>query len=82
MSKKETIFVHLPAYRDPELVPTIKSAFLIVLNLCAIIKVVRPILALSNASCTIFSLSLSNALVASSNNNILGFLINALAIYL
>ena len=26
MSKKETIFVHLPAYRDPELVPTIKSA--------------------------------------------------------
>jgi len=26
MNKKETIFVHLPAYRDPELVPTIKSA--------------------------------------------------------
>lgn len=26
MSKKETIFIHLPAYRDPELVPTIKSA--------------------------------------------------------
>ena len=26
MSKKETIFIHLPAYRDPELVPTIKDA--------------------------------------------------------
>ena len=26
MNKKETIFVHLPAYRDPELVPTIKDA--------------------------------------------------------
>jgi hypothetical protein len=26
MSKKETILVHLPAYRDPELIPTIKSA--------------------------------------------------------
>ena len=26
MAKKETILVHLPAYRDPELVPTIKSA--------------------------------------------------------
>jgi hypothetical protein len=26
MSKKSTIFVHLPAYRDPELVPTIKNA--------------------------------------------------------
>ena len=41
---------------------------------------VRPILALSNASCTIFSLSLSNALVASSNNNIFGFLNKARAI--
>jgi hypothetical protein len=26
MNKKETILVHLPAYRDPELVPTIKDA--------------------------------------------------------
>lgn len=26
MNKKETIFVHLPAYRDPELIPTIKDA--------------------------------------------------------
>ncbi len=26
MSKKETILVHLPSYRDPELIPTIKSA--------------------------------------------------------
>jgi len=26
MNKKETILVHLPAYRDPELIPTIKSA--------------------------------------------------------
>jgi glycosyltransferase involved in cell wall biosynthesis len=26
MSKKETIMLHLPGYRDPELVPTIKSA--------------------------------------------------------
>jgi hypothetical protein len=26
MNKKETIFVHLPAYRDPEIVPTIKDA--------------------------------------------------------
>ena len=26
MNKKETIFVHLPSYRDPELVPTIKDA--------------------------------------------------------
>ena len=41
--------------------------------------VVRPNLALSNAACTIASLSLSKADVASSNNNIFGFLINALA---
>jgi len=26
MSKKETILLHLPAYRDPELIPTIKDA--------------------------------------------------------
>ena len=26
MNKKETIFLHLPSYRDPEIVPTIKSA--------------------------------------------------------
>ena len=26
MNKKDTIFVHLPAYRDPELIPTIKDA--------------------------------------------------------
>jgi hypothetical protein len=26
MSKKDTILVHLPAYREPELIPTIKSA--------------------------------------------------------
>ena len=26
MSKKETIMLHLPGYRDPELVPTIKDA--------------------------------------------------------
>ena len=26
MNKKETILVHLPAYRDPELVPSIKDA--------------------------------------------------------
>lgn len=26
MNKKETIFVHLPSYRDPELIPTIKDA--------------------------------------------------------
>ena len=26
MNKKETIFIHLPAYKDPELVPTIKDA--------------------------------------------------------
>ena len=26
MNKKETIFLHLPAYRDPELIPTIKDA--------------------------------------------------------
>lgn len=26
MSKKETILVHLPSYRDPELIPTIKDA--------------------------------------------------------
>ena len=26
MSKKSTIFLHLPAYREPELIPTIKDA--------------------------------------------------------
>jgi hypothetical protein len=26
MNNKETILIHLPAYRDPELVPTIKDA--------------------------------------------------------
>lgn len=40
---------------------------------------VLPVLALSKACCTIDSDSLSKALVASSNNNIFGFLINALA---
>ena len=57
----------------------ITSAFNIVDNLWATIIVVRPNLALSNAACTIASLSLSKADVASSNNNIFGFLINALA---
>ena len=57
----------------------IVSQFLIVDNLCAIIIHVLPCCALSNASWTIFSDSVSNADVASSNNNIFGFLINALA---
>ncbi|MFM7851939.1 MAG: GlcNAc-transferase family protein, partial [Flammeovirgaceae bacterium] len=26
MNKKETILLHLPAYRDPELIPTIRDA--------------------------------------------------------
>ena len=39
---------------------------------CAITIVVRPSLALSRASCTIFSLSVSRAEVASSSSKILG----------
>jgi hypothetical protein len=58
----------------------IKSAFFIVLNLCATMIVVLPKRALSKAACTIDSLSLSRALVASSNNSIFGFLTKALAI--
>ena len=42
--------------------------------------VVLPSLALSKASCTIFSLSVSRAEVASSSNKILGSLTRALAI--
>ncbi len=42
------------------------------LNLCAITIVVRPRITKSRASCTIFSLSLSKALVASSRSRILG----------
>ena len=57
----------------------IKSAFFIVLNLCATMIVVLPKRALSKAACTIDSLSLSSALVASSNNSIFGFLTKALA---
>lgn len=41
---------------------------------------VRPVRALSIAACTILSLCVSNADVASSNNKIRGFLINARAI--
>ena len=41
--------------------------------------VVLPKRALSKAACTIDSLSLSSALVASSNNSIFGFLTKALA---
>ena len=64
----------------PWCITTILSAFLIVLNLCAIIKVLLPLLASFNALWTKFSLWASNALVASSKIKILGFLIKALAI--
>lgn len=48
-------------------------------NLCAMMTVVLPFIALSNASCTIDSLSLSKADVASSSKRIFGSLIRALA---
>ena len=51
-----------------------------VLKRCAMTRVVRPSFALSKASCTIRSLSLSSALVASSSKSILGFLSKARAI--
>lgn len=55
-------------------------AFLIVESLWATIIVVLPFITLSNAFCTIPSLCESSADVASSNNNIFGFLTSALAI--
>lgn len=56
------------------------SAFYIVLNLCAITIVVIPYDTSSNVSYINFSFVLSNALVASSNNNTFGFFKIALAI--
>uniref|UniRef100_I1NY28 Uncharacterized protein n=1 Tax=Oryza glaberrima TaxID=4538 RepID=I1NY28_ORYGL len=59
---------------------TIMSALRIVDRRCAITIVVRPIDAMSRASCTMRSDSVSNALVASSRSRILGDLRIALAI--
>lgn len=56
------------------------SALRIVDSLWAIIMVVRPYIAFSNASWTTPSLYASNAEVASSKSKILGFRTNALAI--
>ncbi len=64
----------------PSLSPTIRSAFLMVERRWAMIRVVRPTLARSSASCTAFSLWLSRADVASSSKRILGFLTRARAI--
>lgn len=56
------------------------SEFIIVLALWAIVKVVLSWDILSRVACINLSFFLSNAEVASSNNNILGFLNKALAI--
>ncbi len=57
-----------------------RSALCMVLRRWAIIRTVRPVVALSNASWTTRSDSASNALVASSRIKMLGFLIRARAI--
>ncbi len=49
-------------------------AHLMVESLCATTMVVRPVLALSRAACTTFSLPVSRADVASSSSRIFGFL--------
>ena len=59
---------------------SILSAFCIVVNLWAIVRVVLPFASLSNDFDTKYSLSLSNADVASSSINIFGFFKNTLAI--
>lgn len=51
-----------------------------VLNRWAMMSTVRPLVALSSASCTTRSDSASKALVASSRTKIVGFLIKARAI--
>ncbi len=51
-----------------------KLAHLMVESLCATTMVVRPVLALSRAACTTFSLPVSRADVASSSSRIFGFL--------
>lgn len=56
------------------------SEFYNVLKRWVIVKVVIFLLILSTVSYINFSFVLSSALVASSNNNIFGFIINALAI--
>lgn len=50
-----------------------RPAFRIVESRCAMTKVVRPFASFSIDSCTIFSLSLSSAEVASSKIRIAGF---------
>lgn len=61
----------------PLLITQIKSALWMVLNRWAMMSTVRPLVALSRASCTTRSDSASRALVASSSTRILGFLIKA-----
>uniref|UniRef100_A0A0E0G315 Uncharacterized protein n=1 Tax=Oryza nivara TaxID=4536 RepID=A0A0E0G315_ORYNI len=65
---------------SPDCMTTIMSALRIVDRRCAIMIVVRPIDAMSRASCTMRSDSVSNALVASSRSRILGDFRIALAI--
>ena len=70
-----------PSYTTfPLLITNILSLLIIVLNLCAIVIVVLFSAILSNVYYINISFYLSNADVASSNNNILGFFNNALAI--
>lgn len=64
----------------PLLMTQMRSAPCMVLRRWAIIRTVRPVVALSNASWTTRSDSASNALVASSRIKMLGFLIRARAI--
>jgi hypothetical protein len=52
----------------------VSLAHLMVESLCATTMVVRPVLALSRAACTTFSLPVSRADVASSSRRIFGFL--------
>lgn len=76
--KKSSPASHTSTMR-PLLMTQMRSAAWMVLNRWAMMSTVRPLVALSRASCTTRSDSASKALVASSRTRIVGFLIKARA---
>lgn len=70
---------YLTSTMRPLLMTQMRSAPWMVLSRWAMISTVRPLVALSRASCTTRSDSASRALVASSSTRMLGFLIRARA---
>lgn len=70
---------YLTSTMRPLLMTQMRSAAWMVLSRWAMMSTVRPLVALSRASCTTRSDSASRALVASSSTRMLGFLIRARA---